>query len=345
MSHEFQEPPLGGSAGEGCPDAERLASYLDGRLGPIERAEIEVHIEQCESCAEVVSAVVVYQATEASARPREEATDEDVFRPRSLVSPDVRSVERGSPPAGHWWRRWVPASTAAAFPEVPSGERSSAIRWAPAMAVALAALLVAIVIGVPPFAPRTPSGEPVQVALRQLEASISEFRPVEARMTGFSYHPLEPVFRSAPNSVDAPFAVREAAIEVEKAAVAAGPKDVEAQRALGKMYLVLKQPDRAVEALTPFIAGSTDAPLLTDFSAALLARRGPNDASLALDAAERAVRANPQSAEAWFNVGLAAEALNLPERAREAWTKYLELDASSGWAGEARKHLEELNPR
>ena len=62
----------------------------------------------------------------------------------------------------------------------------------------------------------------------------------------------------------------------------------------------------------------------------------------ALDLLERAVRWIPNVPEAWFNLGLAAEAARRTTRAREAWNRYLILDPSSEWAAEARWHLEKL---
>ena len=58
---------------------------------------------------------------------------------------------------------------------------------------------------------------------------------------------------------------------------------------------------------------------------------------------ERAVEIDANAGEAWFNLALAAESLGAPSRAKEAWTKYLTLDSSSGWADEARRHMESLN--
>jgi tetratricopeptide (TPR) repeat protein len=60
---------------------------------------------------------------------------------------------------------------------------------------------------------------------------------------------------------------------------------------------------------------------------------------------ERAVVREPNRPEAWFNLGLAAEAAAAPARARDAWTRYLAIDPSSEWAGEAREHLDKLQPR
>src|SRR5438034_264436 len=45
---------------------------------------------------------------------------------------------------------------------------------------------------------------------------------------------------------------------------------------------------------------------------------------------------------AYFNRALALERLHLVDAARKAWGDYLQRDSSSGWADEARQHLEAL---
>jgi Flp pilus assembly protein TadD len=107
------------------------------------------------------------------------------------------------------------------------------------------------------------------------------------------------------------------------------------------MYFALGRPQLAVDALAPE-AQSSDAGLLSDVGAVLLARQADGDVQRALDLLERAVTLDPNRAEAWFNLGLAAEGARKPDRAREAWKRYLALDPSSEWATEARWHLEKL---
>ena len=46
------------TSGPGCPDAEALASYIDGRTTATERVEIERHLASCEDCYFVFSETV-----------------------------------------------------------------------------------------------------------------------------------------------------------------------------------------------------------------------------------------------------------------------------------------------
>jgi tetratricopeptide (TPR) repeat protein len=107
------------------------------------------------------------------------------------------------------------------------------------------------------------------------------------------------------------------------------------------MFFALGRPQLALDALEP-VAQMSNAGILSDVAAAHLARRADGDAQRALELLERAVTLDDKCAEAWFNLGLAAEAARKSERAQDAWKRYLVLDPSSEWASEARWHLEKL---
>jgi tetratricopeptide (TPR) repeat protein len=116
---------------------------------------------------------------------------------------------------------------------------------------------------------------------------------------------------------------------------------------LGVAYLLTDDVERAVPALENAAADVTmDARLLSDLSAAYLvraARRNETaDLVLARTAAEGALRIDGRLPEALFNRALALERLSLIDEARQAWQDYLTADHSSGWATEARRHLENL---
>jgi tetratricopeptide (TPR) repeat protein len=187
------------------------------------------------------------------------------------------------------------------------------------------------------------------VALNELDAAAGPYRKFEPRLTLTRAHrELEPTLRSAEPSGDASLAQREAAQRqlrqaarrVEIAAKRSGT-GVEGQRALAAMYFALGQAQPAVKVLEPK-EESNDAGLLNDVAAAYLARQADGDVQHALDLLERAVTLDPKCAEAWFNLGLAAESARQTARAQEAWKRYLALDPSSEWATEARWHLEKL---
>lgn len=118
--------------------------------------------------------------------------------------------------------------------------------------------------------------------------------------------------------------------------------------ALGVSQLLERRYDDAAQLL---LAASrqqpADARYLNDLATVQLerARRGlrPDDLPRALASADRARRLDPSLHEAWFNRALAMSALQLTDQAKAAWGEYLRRDGGSAWAGEARKHLEELS--
>jgi tetratricopeptide (TPR) repeat protein len=216
------------------------------------------------------------------------------------------------------WRHWVPRAAAG---------------------LAAAAALVVAITFVTTYISRPASN--LTIALNALDAATGPYRTFEPRVTVLTtHHQLEPAMRSGPQRRETPPALVEAAAIVEK--VAGLGTSVEERRALAAAYLAQGQPTRAAEVLTPVAASANEPGLLNDIAAAYLARGAAGDAQHALDLLERAVSLDPTRAEAWFNLGLAAEALGRVSRAREAWARYLELDPSSGWTAEARAHLANL---
>lgn len=82
---------------------------------------------------------------------------------------------------------------------------------------------------------------------------------------------------------------------------------------------------------------------LADLAAAHLVRAGQRqsvrDLVEALEAAERALEAEPGNAAALFNRALALEWLGVDAQAARAWRAFLASDSTSEWAAEARRHL------
>jgi tetratricopeptide (TPR) repeat protein len=296
----------GASRSGACLDAELLASYVDGRATAAERAKIEEHLVSCEDCYFVFSETVQESRSPKLAAGFAAAAALVQGRVTTRESEDV-----------HRWR--LSHKLTAGF--------------AVAAALVLVAQVVIVRIGRPEAQ--------LKIALNQLETAAAPYRKYQPRLTITpTHHQLEPAMRSAGQPEEAPLAVREAARRVERAATALGA-GVEGQRARAAMYLTLGRAQGAADALAP-LAQSNDAGLLSDIAATYLSRQASGDVKRALDLLERAVSLDPNRAEAWFNLGLAAEAADEPTRAEEAWTRALALDSQSGWAGEARAHLERL---
>jgi tetratricopeptide (TPR) repeat protein len=221
-----------------------------------------------------------------------------------------------------------------------ASKKTKWLRWATratAGLAAAAALIVAVMLGT---GNNSHPASNLTLALNNLDAAAGPYRQFGPRLTtNPTYRELTPSTRSAAQTAETVPALLEAAAIVEKAA--APGTGAQERRALAAMYFALGRAQRAADVLAPE-AQSKDAGVLSDVAAAYLARRADGDVEHALDLLERAVRLDPKRTEAWFNLGLAAEAARQLPRAQEAWTHYLVLDPSSDWATEARWHLEKL---
>jgi len=71
-------------------------------------------------------------------------------------------------------------------------------------------------------------------------------------------------------------------------------------------------------------------------------RNQPSQYAAAIDAATRALAADPNYARALFNRALAFERLHMVDRAAADWEAYLTKEKNSAWAAEARRRLAEL---
>lgn len=183
--------------------------------------------------------------------------------------------------------------------------------------------------------------------LRALVAAVGTERTVEPRLTGgFAYGPLRGAVRAGePVAAIIPPDVRIAAANIEKETIA--HRTPQTLQALGAAYLVMGDVDRAVSVLEEAADQPKPDPRIeNDLAAAYLVRaprnNQPQDFAKALAMADRAVKADPKTAEAWFNRAYALERLSLAGEARQAWQDYLKIDNASGWASEARAHLRAL---
>jgi tetratricopeptide (TPR) repeat protein len=207
-------------------------------------------------------------------------------------------------------------------------------------AAAAASIMLMVATGVTPWR-TTQSPE-----LRALVAAVGSDRTIEARLTGgFAYGPLRgPVRSGEASSAKISPDVQIAAAEIEKAEL--GKSTAGARHLLGLAYLTSGDIDHAVPTLEQAAEQAADAQILSDLAAAYLVRAerlgGQQDLTKALNAADRAIHANPHLLEALFNRAYTLERLSLVPEARAAWQEYLKVDSNSGWAAEAQQHLRAL---
>jgi tetratricopeptide (TPR) repeat protein len=227
----------------------------------------------------------------------------------------------------------------AASQEVEEVAERPATRW-PWLAVAAAAVIAILSI---PFARhfRSASVDDL-VALAPHSARV-----IEPRLSGgFAYAPWRGPIRSDAGARDAETMqlVGTAGTLMQRAD---RDHSVEAQHDAGIALALVGEPLDAVTRLRDAASRAPDdARIWSDLAAAQYAaaeRLGrPSMIPEALSSADRAVRVDPQFAEALFNRAIILERLGLTQTARDAWQHYLDVDASSPWAAEARERLSRL---
>lgn len=187
--------------------------------------------------------------------------------------------------------------------------------------------------------------------LAALIAAYRNQRPIEARISGFDYAPFATVRGSEQRLSDYTYRDRAERILLDALHNDPGPAS---HHALGRLYLAQRQFDKAVDQFVEALkADESDARIHSDLGAALLEvgkanrlsnRSGESLAAFAESLAHlnRALALEGSLLEALYNRALCYEYLHLPQQAEATWRDYLEKDAQSPWADEARRHLDTL---
>jgi hypothetical protein len=212
-------------------------------------------------------------------------------------------------------------------------------RWILPVGLAAAAVLVLAVWSAPQVL-RIWGGEEDQLAA--LIVATRGERTVEARLSGgFEYGPLRSVTRGSKTGEN--LELLAAAADAQQRAND-GPRH---RHAWAIAQLLVGDYTEAVSTLEALAAEQpSNADLWNDLAAAYLARaqreKRLEDLPKARIAVERSLAVTPTKTESLFNHAAILSALDLAEQAKAAWTRYLEVDATSGWATEARQRLQEL---
>ena len=289
-----------------CPDSALLAAFLDGMLTGYERSAVVTHLAECPVCRKVALTVIEFQ---------EEAAHDAEWHPAPPPAGEPGVVETRE-------KRW-------------SSEKTRA----PAVAIGFAVLLTVVAVPLFYVLYRPPLRPPVET----LASAAAGQRPIFARVSGgfaFAPPPREPAMSLPERS---PLILAANRVRRDYAEDFAAPS----RRAFGVASLLSGDANAAVASLSiAALAAPNDAQVANDLAAAYYERAGrlgyAEDLAPALDAAERAVRMQPDLLEAWFNRALIITALGLRIEARSAWQEYLRRDASSSWANEARNYEQQL---
>lgn len=214
------------------------------------------------------------------------------------------------------------------------------VRWQRWLVAAAAVLLLAIPAAFLVRSRRDPVRELVEVAPRSARAS-------EARLSGgFAWAPYRGSMRASGAGVDTEqLKLMGAAAEaIDRARRDSSP---ESQRAAALAMVLIERSGEAIAALAAETKRApSSAQAWSDLAAAQYAAALAGRTSLyteALGSVNRALRIDARSGEALFNRALILERLGLRDEARAAWQRYLDVDAASPWAEEAREHLRRLS--
>jgi len=180
---------------------------------------------------------------------------------------------------------------------------------------------------------------------RLVRAASLTGREIAPRLSGgFAWAPLRISRRGVKSEVSDRLPLIRVAYELKKTRGSEGSP--ESRHALAICDLLIGDPHEAVSKLAALSGEQPLAARWSDLGAAqfVLFTRDDDPSSLAqaLAAVDAALDADLSMPEARFNRALILESLGLRDEARTEWQKYLALDTGSGWAVEAREHIEAL---
>ncbi|MFL6277344.1 MAG: CHAT domain-containing protein [Blastocatellia bacterium] len=192
---------------------------------------------------------------------------------------------------------------------------------------------------------------PIAKGLEALQTAYRSGRPLESRISGFSYAPLTSLRGTSTADENAHALATHLLLE----AVYDQPS-AESRHALGRYYLTERQYDRAIAELQSALRADAENPRLQNDLAVAFFEKGRNETgeqgngdieafARSLELLNRALRAAPSFPEVLFNRALLRQQMMLTERAEEDWHAYLEQDSTSRWADEARQHLQRIEER
>lgn len=333
-----------------------LAAYAIGRCSPAEQAKIDEHCFICEECRTRLSILLRVSAADASDMERRQLERlfplgmETIAQARqnggqSTHQPNASNVPNASNLKDlQYIANQTPLTQLGSqglFGAILSGFRQRRFQLAATLALVLTFSAAGGF-----YYWYSQSRSPVQNSLKAMQRSYRLSRPLEARVTGgFNYQPYERKRGGVDNSDIDRDQINYAMAELTKA-VASHPT-AETRHALGRLYLLLGDFDKAQDQMTEALLDSPqNAKLYTDIAALYYERSKYSDTvtllSKAVEHYDSALKIEPKLAEAWFNRALCYEGMALYDKARLDWEKYLEIDPDSPWSKEARDRLKKL---
>ena len=199
----------------------------------------------------------------------------------------------------------------------------------------------------------------LQKGLVALNDAYRQERPIEARVSTLDYAPF-----GITRSSDEPPQVNSFELDRARQFLFNAEKeqaDADSAHALGKLYLLQKEHDKAIEYLEKAAKADTkNAQIYADLGAAYLEKgrleldagksgttrgKGLEDLGRSVEYLKQALEIQPNLIEALFNLALVHQYQGLYQEAEADWRTYLEKDSTSQWAVEARDHLRLLEEK
>lgn len=301
----------------GCPEEDRLRFLAVGLVDPAEARDLMAHAAGCDWCG-----AVLRQAAQ------------DLIEPPTGDEMESAQSSRLAKPGD---RRRLAARLAPPSRSVPS-PRPWVLRWWPAAAALAAALVVGVV-----FKTQWTGG--AAGAGRLLCRAYSDRREVEMRLSGCTvYGPMRSERGAGSSRLSQPPELMEAEARIARA-IATHADDPEWLQLQGRADILEGREEAAIAELErAHTLRPNDASVLADLGTAYFQRAqktaDPKLYASAFEYLSQGVRLKPNDAALVFNRALAAEKIFACTEARDAWEAYLRLDSTSGWATEARAHLD-----
>lgn len=336
-SHTIKKYLLGNLAGTAEHEDIEKRLMLDGPFhSEIELAEIEL-IEEYLDRALNVSEIKDFEANFLAA-PERKAKFRFMLALKEKASEHVQEKNR---------------AVVTDMPHPPMPRRGVFLNdWLSLPAFAALGVIVIVGIGLLSYFSVNRADGKINEGLAALNTAYPNHRPTEARLSVFDYAP-HPVTRGGPQSEADSQALEQAGL-LFLTAVRETP-GAESYRALGLYYASKQEPEKALKQFDQgLLYKPSDGQFYADYGAVLLemAKTGKvsADARLrflenSLSQLDKALKLNNDSLPALFNKALCLQELNSSGAARDAWQKYLEKDASSPWAKEAREKLKALDEK
>jgi CHAT domain-containing protein/tetratricopeptide (TPR) repeat protein len=180
---------------------------------------------------------------------------------------------------------------------------------------------------------------------RLLAQAYADQRSFEFRLAGAAYAPVRQE-RGDKTAFGLPAPLLKAQANIAEA-LRSRPEDPELLRFEGEAEMIARDASAAVRSLERSRdLKPRDSRILADLGAAYALRaqleHQPADLGMALDQLSRSLQLRPDDPETLFNRALVLEQMLQKDQAAAEWEKYLKVDGTSAWAGEARKHLADL---